>query len=247
MPYHTSHAAPSRTTIIRRLPTVAATALVLLLAACGGGGGAKAPDSATLLKNAQAKFNATSTFHFIMQVANPGPVPAGGYNITAANGDVQRPDKLSAQATADIGFASANVKLIIIGSQEWMTDPITQKFSPTSGFDSFLAIFDPNQGIGSLLGQVQNPSKATAGSANGVACWKVSGAVPPDKLQSLFGDIKATAPVPTTVCIDKTTNELDSVTLAGAITSGDTAQTSRTFYLSNFDKPVTIQPPAAGS
>lgn len=232
---------PSR----RRLPAAALTALVLLLAACGGG--AKAPDSATLLKNAQTKFNATSTFHFIMTVTNPGPVPPGGYNINSASGDVQRPDKLSATATASIGFASADVKLIIIGSQEWITDPITQKFSPTTDFSSFLAIFDPTNGIGSLLGEVQSPSKASSGSANGASCWKVSGAVPPDKLTPIFGSITATSPVPTTVCIDKTSNELDSVTLTGAITSGDTAQTSRTFYLSNFDKPVSIQPPAAGS
>ena len=243
MPYHARRATPAPTPTVRRTPAVILAALVLLLAACGGGG-AKTPDSATLLKNAQTKFNATSSFHFIMQVANPGPVPSGGYNITAANGDVQRPDKLSAQATADVGFASATVKLIIIGSQEWITDPITQKFSPTSGFESFLAIFDPTNGIGSLLGQVQNPSKATAGSANGASCWKVSGTVPPDKLKPIFGDVTATSPVPTTVCIDKTSNELDSVTLSGVITTGDTAQTSRTFYLSNFDKPVSIQPPA---
>lgn len=245
MSYRARHIRALRTATKRRLPTVALTALVLLLAACGGG--AKAPDSATLLKNAQTKFDATTTFHFIMTVANPGPVPAGGYNVTSANGDVQRPDELSAQATASIGFASANVKLIIIGSQEWITDPITQKFSSTTDFASFLAIFDPTNGIGSLLGELQNPSKASAGSANGVSCWKVSGTVPPDKLTPIFGSITATSPVPTTVCIDKTSNELDSVTLSGVITSGDTAQTSRTFYLSNFDKPVTIQPPAAGS
>lgn len=229
------------------LAAVALAAVVLLLAACGGGGGAKTPVSATLLKNAQAKFNATSTFHFIMTVANLGPVPPGGYNVTAANGDVQRPDKLSAEATASVGFASANVKLIIIGTQEWMTDPFTQKFSPTSGFESFLAIFDQNKGIGSLLGKLQNPSKPADGSANGASCWKISGTVPPSDLQPIFGDITATSPVPSTVCIDKSTSELDAVTLNGAITSGDTAQTTRTFYLSNFDKPVSIQPPAAGS
>lgn len=222
---------------------MALLATVLLLAACGGGG-AKAPDSATLLKSAQTKFDATNTFHFIMSVANLGPVPAGGYNITAANGDVQRPDKLSAKATASVGFASANVSLIIIGAKEWITDPITQQYQPTTDFASFLAIFDPSQGIGSLLGQLQNPSKPSSGSSNGASCWKISGTVPPDKLTPIFGAITATAPVPTVVCIDKTSNELDSVTLNGAITSGDTAQTTRTFYLSNFDKPVSIQPPA---
>lgn len=238
---HVSRAATKRHV---RFSAIAVLATVLLLAACGGGGGAKTPDSATLLKSAQTKFNATSSFHFIMTVANLGPVPVGGYNITGAKGDVQRPDKLSAKATASIGFASADVSLIIIGANEWITDPITQQYQPTTDYASFLAIFDPNQGIGSLLGQVQNPSKASSGSSNGASCWKISGTVPPDKLTPIFGSITATAPVPTIACIDKTSSELDSVTLNGAITSGDTAQTTRTFYLSNFDKPVSIQPPA---
>jgi hypothetical protein len=212
----------------------------LALAGCGSD---NTPSAATLLKNAQASFDATKTFHFVMQVQHAGQPPAGGYVVTAAQGDVERPDKVSAKADVNAGFASVSVNLVIIGNQEWYTDPLTGKYQQTDQFATFLRIFDANQGIGSLLTQLQNPSAPQESSANGTSCWKVSGTLPPQLINNLFGDSSATKSVPTSFCIGKDDSRLYSATLSGIVTAGDTDQTVRTFYLSNFDKPVSIQPP----
>ena len=234
--------APERRRALGRrfLPALVLLAGLLALAACGD---TSAPSSATLLKDAQTKLNATQSFHFQMKVDHPGTPASGGYVITSAEGDVSRPASLSATATVDAGFVNVNVSLIIIGQQEWYTDPISQKFVSTNQFGYFLNIFDPQHGLSALMTQLQNPSAPADGSANGQSCWKVSGTLSPSLLQPLFNDVIATQPIPTTYCIGKSDGRLYSATLSGAIADGDTSKTAYTFYLSKFDAPVTITPP----
>jgi lipoprotein LprG len=212
-----------------------------MLAACGE----SVPDTATLLKNARNKFDSTSSFHFVMTVQHPGQVPAGGYNITSASGDVQRPDQLKATANVDAGFVTASIQLIISGDQEWYTDPLTGQFVSTDQFSSYLRIFDTQNGISSLLTSLKNPSKASDGNANGTACWKVTGDITQEQLAPIFGSQVVGNANGTAFCISKTDNQLLSVSLQGKVLEGDSSQTIRTFYLSNFGKPVTIQTPSA--
>src|SRR5262245_41226985 len=232
---------PGRAAAMALTATLAAT--LLLLAACGGGSSVSATD---LLKKAQDKMATINAMHFIMTVDHPGTGSVQNPYATAAQGDVKRPDGLSANATVNVGIGSFNVQLVILGSDQWLTNPLTGKFEKTSGFDSFLKIFDPQTGLGSLLTALQGPSKPADGSANGTACWKISGTLDPQLLQPLFGDITAAGPVPTTFCIGKDDNRLYSAVLSGKVTTGDTDQTVRTFFLSKFDAPVTINTPTAG-
>ena len=222
-------------------PVALLSLAILFLASCGG----SAPSAATLLKNAHDKFNATSSFHFVMTVQHPGTVAAGGFNIIGASGDVAPPDRLKATANVDAGFISVQIQLIIIGSQEWYTDPLTGQFVATNQFSSYMRIFDPETGLGSLLTSMQNPSQPSDGSANGTACWKVSGTLSKAQLSPIFGSEVVGDARNTTFCISKTNSQLLSVVLQGQVLSGDSSQTIRTIYLSKFDQPVSIQAPAA--
>jgi LppX_LprAFG lipoprotein len=213
-------------------------AAALALAACG----TPPPDAATVLRNASAKFDQTTTFHFILTAAHLGPNDALG--VTYATGDVQRPDKLMATANANVGGLSLTVKLIVIGQQQWF-DPGFGSYQPTTQFGSFLTIFDAQQGVGTVLVHMQQPSTAQDSSAGNTPCWKISGKVDTAQLAAIVGGSALTGQtVQTSVCVGKSDNELYTVRLAGAVTQTDTAQTTRTFTLSNFDKPVTIEPPS---
>jgi lipoprotein LprG len=214
--------------------------VVCALAACGG---PNAPNATTLLKNAQTKFNSTKTLHFVMTVEHAGKPPTGGYSVTSATGDVERPDKVSASAVVDAGFASTTINLVIIGSNEWYTNPLTGNFEQTTQFSSFLTVFDPQNGIGGLLTALKNPSQPQDGSANGQACWKVSGQLSQQDLKPLFGTNVIGEPKQTTFCIGKSDNQVYSIAFTGQMLTGDTSATVRTFYLSKFDQPVSIQSP----
>ena len=215
-------------------------ACLLLLAACGG---STAPSSAALLKTAGDKFNATQSMHFVMQAEHLGTVSGLDADVQKAQGDVARPDKLKASATVVTSIASFDVQLILIGSRGWYTNPLTGNFEQTDQFNGFQTLFDPTQGIGAQLTALKNPSTPTDGSANGVACWKISGTLPASTVGQYVGAPNATGDIPVTVCLGKDDGRLHQIILRGILTTHDTDQTVRTILFSDFDKPVTIEPP----
>ena len=212
----------------------------LALAACGG---SSAPTATSLLQKAQQQWAATNSLHFVMTVTNPGSGTIDNPYPTAATGDVKRPDQLTANATVDIGGVSVSTKAVIDGSTGWYLVPIVNQWQQSSSFNSLLTIFDAQQGLGALLTQLAKPSTPADGSANGTPCWKISGTLAPNLLKPLFGAVTATGPIPTTFCIGKSDNRLDSAVLTGSVTTGDKSNTVRTFYLSKFGETVTVTPP----
>jgi hypothetical protein len=215
-------------------------ACVLVTAACGD---TPPPSAATLLARARTAFSQLTSFHFELTAQHLGtndPLP-----ITEAAGDVHRPDQLSVTATVNSAFGPVQVKLIILGQREWITNPLTGAFQPTTDYAGFLTIFDAQQGVGAALAQLQNPSAPQSSSAAAGDCWKISGTLPASAVAGVVnGAAGSNASVPTTVCIGKSDNELYSVTLTGAVAQTDTAQTSRTFALTQFNQAGTITAPA---
>jgi hypothetical protein len=217
--------------------------LAAALTVAGCSSGTTIPSAATLLNNARDTFNKTQSFHFVLTATHLGPNDA--LPITSATGDVARPDRLRATANTSVSGFALTVKLIVVGQQAWL-DPGFGSYQPNNQYASFLTIFDPTQGVGAALAQMQQPSTPQDSNANGTACWKISGKIDTTAVSAVVnGNVVSGQTVPATVCIGKTDNQLDSVTLTGAITTTDTAQTVRTFVLSQFNQPVTIQAPAS--
>src|SRR5574340_850871 len=129
------------------------TACMMVTAACSGSSG---PSAATLLAQARTVFGHLTTFRFTLTAQHLGksdPLP-----ITQATGDVRRPDQLSVTASVDSAFGPVQVKLIILGQKEWITNPLTGSFQPTTDYAGLLGIFDAQQGVGATLTQLRNVS-----------------------------------------------------------------------------------------
>jgi hypothetical protein len=241
----------------------------LLLAGCGG----DTVSSQVLLAAAATKLGTDQAYHFDLEEQNPGTVSSGGYDIPSAMGDAQRPDKLSASANVTVPVfgqpQNANIKLIVIGSQVWMTNPLTGggQYQSVDQLQTLQTLLGVNltttavgiesfftAGLASILTSMQNvsvPSDGTAHADDGkslVPCWKISGDVSTDKLSALTGgQVPAGQQIPATVCIGKDDGQLRSVTVMHKLTSFDTDQTTRIIYLTNFNESLTIQPPTTGS
>lgn len=218
---------------------------MVILAGCNG---PSAPTSTVLLAAAQKNFNDAKTFHFTLKADHLGSKPSGDpglSSLSAAEGDVQRPDQLSANGTVDLGGLTVSTKLVIVGDQAWYQNPLTGSFDEDDSYASFVTIFDPTKGIGVALAALRNPSSPSDGSANGTPCWKISGDVDSAALSALLGEAAGSTKAPrATVCIGKSDNKLYSIVLTGQMIAGDTDQTTRTIYISKYDAPVNIQPPA---
>ncbi len=223
-------------------------AILMTMFVLAGCNGPSVPTSTVLLAAAQKNFNDAKTFHFTLKADHLGPKPAGDpglSSLSAAEGDVQRPDRLSTNGTVDLGGLTVSTQLVIVGDQAWYQNPLTGSFDEDDSYASFVTIFDPTKGIGVALAALRNPSTPSDGSANGAPCWKISGDVDSAALSALLGDAAGSAKAPrATVCIGKSDNKLYSIVLTGQVIAGDTDKTTRTIYISKYDAPVNIQPPA---
>src|SRR6266516_3231331 len=129
------------------------------------------PTTQQLLANLQKNFRAVSSFHVILQVKNPGPAPSDRVHIRTANGDVLMPDKVKAQASVMLSGQPVTVNLISIGSNQFITDPITGQWRVIKGVLDPRTLTNPNTGLISLIGKLQNVSSPTSDVANQVPCW----------------------------------------------------------------------------
>jgi LppX_LprAFG lipoprotein len=217
---------------------------IFVLVGCAG---PSLPSASSLLTKAQEHFNDAKSFHFVMTAEHLGTKPAGDpglSSLTNAEGDVERPDKLSSSGTIDLGGLTVTTKLVIIGQKAWYQNPLSGSWDEDDSFAPFVTLFDPTKGLSVAITSLRNPSLPSDGSSGGTPCWKISGEVDTATLGGLLGEAANPSKAPrATLCIGKTDGRLYSVVLTGQLVTGDTDQTTRTFVISKYDVPVSIQAP----
>ncbi len=202
------------------------------------------PTTQQLLSNLQKNFRVVKTFHVLMQVQNAGTAQSDQIQIRSANGDVLMPDKVKAQATVILSGQSVTVNLISVGANQFITDPITGQWRQVKGVLDPRTLTNPDTGIISLISKVHNVSVPTTDAINTVPCWHIQGQLAAQDLAFLTGGgMPAGTQLQTSACIGKGDNLPYLVTVTGQATPSDTAQTSRSFLLSNYNQNVTINPP----
>ncbi len=205
--------------------------------------GAK-PTAQQLLTALQKNFRNVNSFHVVMNVQNPGPVRQGQVQIRTANGDIVMPDKVKAQATIILSGQAVTVNLISIGSNQFITDPITGQWRVIKGVLDPRTLTNPDTGILSLINKVQNVSDPVSDTVNGVPCWRVKGQLNAKYLAFFTGGgVPAGTMLQTNACIGKSDALLYQLIVTGEAAPGDTAQTARTFDISHYNEQVTITAP----
>jgi hypothetical protein len=230
---------------VRALAGSAVLLFGIVAVACSGGASSKtSPFTATqLIQKGTTNFNQDTALHFKLTATNVAP---GLYAVTAADGDVVRPDKLKLVGSDEVsqGF-TAGIGIIFVNSNQYVDFGATGKYTKVTGLPNLLAIFSPQQGIGAILSQMQNPSTPVDDMVDGVACWRINGTVAAGLLAPITGgSATATNPIQTTIWIGESDYQFHKVTLVGKAVDSDSDTTTRTFVLSNFNETVTITAPA---
>ncbi len=202
------------------------------------------PTTQQLLTTLQKNFRTVSTFHVVMQVDNAGTPPAGSIQIRNANGDVIMPDKVSAQANIVLSGQVVGVKLISVGNNQYVTDPITGQWRVIKGVLDPRTLTNPNTGLISLVGKVQNVSQPSDDNVNGTPCWRITGQLDAKYLKFLTGGgVPAGTMLQTSACIGKADGLPYEVKVVGMAAVGDTNNTTYSFELSNYNENVSITAP----
>ncbi len=216
-------------------------ACMLALTACGGSA-ATTPDAHTLITQAQAAIQKVTSYHFNLTVDNPGT--AGALIVKTADGDILVPDKLQANANALLFNNVVQVKIIAIGADQYITDPITNAWHKTSGLLDPRTLSDSKTGVAAILGNIQNPSTPTTSSVDGMPCWSINGTLDAKYLVAISGGgAPAGSTVKGTTCIGKSDNLPYLIKMSGIAAQNDSTNTVRNFKLSKFGESVTITAP----
>ncbi len=202
------------------------------------------PTTQQLLASLQKNFRSVSSFHVVLQEQNPGPATQNQIQILSADGDVVMPDKVQANATIVLSGQSVTVKLISIGNNQFITDPITGQWRVIKGVLDPRTLTNPNTGILSLVSKVQNVSQPTSDVVNQVPCWRITGQLDAKYLAFFTGGgVPAGTMLQTSACIGKADFLPYQVSVTGQAAPGDTSQTARIFDISNYNEHISITQP----
>jgi LppX_LprAFG lipoprotein len=217
-------------------------ACVFALTACGGSTTPATPDSHTLITQAQAAIQKVTSYHFNLTVDNPGTGSA--LVIKTADGDILVPDKLQANANVLLLNNVVQVKIIAIGANQYITDPINNTWYKTSGLLDPRTLSASNTGIAAILGNIQNPSTPTDSSVDGTPCWSINGTLDAKYLAAITGGgAPAGSIVKMTICIGKSDHLPYLIKMSGIAAQGDSTNTVHNFKLSKFGESLTITAP----
>ncbi len=202
------------------------------------------PTTQQLLTALQKNFRAVSSFHVVLLVQNPGAITQDQVQIRNANGDVVMPDKVKAQATVILSGQSVTVNLISVGDNQFITDPITGQWRIIKGVLDPRTLTNPDSGIISLVGKVQNVSQPTSDVVNNVPCWRITGQLDAKNLAFFTGGgVSAGTMLQTSACIGKGDSLPYQVSVTGQAAVGDSTQTARIFNISHYNEAITITAP----
>jgi len=202
------------------------------------------PTTQQLKAAVQKNFRSVRAFHVVMKVDNPGSTTAQQVQIRNATGDVVMPDKVKAQATVILSGQSVTINLISVGGNQFITDPITGQWRVIKGVLDPRTLTNPDTGILSLISKVQNVSQPSDDMVDGVSCWRVTGQLNARYLAFFTGGgVPAGTMLQMSTCVGKADSLPYQLKVIGQAAAGDTAQTTRTFLVSNYNENISITAP----
>jgi lipoprotein LprA len=215
-----------------------------MLVVVGCGETANLPPDQVIQKAAPAMQGATS-FHFKVETSKPQK-PLPGLFINTAEGDVVKPDKLQAAIQATYGGVAINAKVVVDGKSQFMTDPVTGKWSSMSPALNVMQFFDPAKGISDILANVKDLKADGTESLDGADTYRLKATVDAAVLKSLSPEVTAAASIPAMLWIGTSDFLLRRVRLEGALVGNEPADTVRTLSFKDYNKAVSVETPVVG-
>ncbi len=185
---------------------------------------------------------ALDSFRFRLTHRSGATVLPGGFAVNEAEGTVDNPDRLALTADTVFGGAFIKIDAVVLPDVTYMTNPLTRNWNEIAPEESPFAVFDPSGLIADILAQVE--SNHFAGESPIVdGRYRLAGTIPGEALRALVGDVEPGRVLEYEMSIDPAAFHMLEVRLIGALNPQEVEGVDRTIELSEFDAPVTIEPP----
>lgn len=196
-------------------------------------------------KSSDGLAKATSA-HFVLSSTNGMMAIGTGLAAKSIEGDVVQPNRLKGTATSTFGRVTVQIGFVIIGSDQFITNPITKQWQKVPGSQSAPNLLDPNQGAPAALKQATDLKKLANESVNGVDCYHVSGRIAASLIAGLVGAPGSSAQLASDIWVATSDFLPRRITLNGPVTANEPPEIQRTLDLSDYNEQVSIEAPATG-
>ncbi|HEY0071358.1 MAG TPA: LppX_LprAFG lipoprotein [Chloroflexia bacterium] len=222
------------------LAPIAVGVLVVSAAGCGDPEKPNLTPDQVIEKAIPALQNANS-FHFNLETSKIDK-PQPGLFVTKADGDVIRPDKLVGEVSALAFGLPVNIKIVVDGDKQYMTDPASGQWTTMSASLNVAEYFNPN-GVGDIMAGVKDLQADGNETVNGSDSYRLKGTVPAEALKKLSPEVDATGDLQTVMWIGSGDFLLRRVQLTGPFFQGEPETIVRTINMSDYNKKVVVETP----
>lgn len=218
---------------------------VLLAAGCAGGddGEGDEPTAAEIVSRSAAATREAQTFSFVYDVEGSGS-SGSGLVIGHAEGEVAQPGRVRADVDARFGGIGLETELIVIDDRSWIEDPLTGDWREITGVLDAAAVFDPAEGVVSIIEGARDVELAGREQVEGTEAYHLTGKVPARDLTPIIGNPATDELVPADLWVGTEDFRIRRIEVHGPLSEDESDDTERTITVSDYDRPVEIEPPS---
>jgi lipoprotein LprG len=238
----------------RLISVLTIATLLAVTAACMGNDGesdttdpeATPVTAESVLSSASDRWSETESAHFNLTVEGQAFLDdAGTISLRSAEGDIKRPDSVTATARLGAIVGNINVQIIAIGGEVYMTNFISGRWEVAPDDFSYdpSVLFSDTDGIGPVMTQLQSPQlRDGTETVNGREAHVITGTVDAQTVSRITaGTIEGEA-IDVVLWIAQDNYDLVQVTLTEPEGVRDEPATW-TLLLTEHNKDVTIEAP----
>ncbi len=182
--------------------------LGLLLTACGTDI-PQIPPAEVITRAGEAMLQAPS-FHFKIDISGKPVVlnQVTQLSLRSAEGDFARPNKMGVHLKVLVAVAAAELDMIALGSEQYLTNVLTQQWEvlpPKFGFNPAV-MFDPQVGLEQLLkAGLDNAHWIGVEVLDGKSLFHLQGSISGERLQGMSGGLIGKGPIDVDLWIEPNT------------------------------------------
>ena len=205
----------------------------------------KPPDltAGDIVQQSSTALKAVKAVHF--KLSSTGGMMAIGTGLVARSieGDVIQPDRLKGTAVSTFGKVTVEINFVVIGTRQFITNPITKQWQALPATDAAPNLLDPDKGAAFLLSQATNLTKLGNETVGGTDCYHLTATIPATLIAGLVGAAGSASLLASDIWIATSDSLPRQINLAGPVTTDEPPAIQRVLELSNFNESITIDPP----
>lgn len=212
---------------------------VLLVSGCSKESSEPLPDAAGLLQQSIKTTTALTSAH--LEIVVNGTID--GLMVKSLSGDLTNVPAVAIKgnSTISMGGSAVDIELVVLDGTLYaaLTPNSWLDMGPAAEIYDPSVILNPDAGLANMLTNLTDAKAAGFETIGGVPTVKITGKIGADAVNKLIPPLKASAPLPSTVWIEKDApNQLVQAQVDQS--QGNSVQLT----LSEWDKPVTVTKPA---